>query len=290
MPSKFSITDYYTTSLKLGIACLFSREFRLEGIKRIANPLSFPRPEEFRLALHDLAPQVDAGRVLDVGSPKLPLVVLARTRPELDLYSCDILESFLKPTQQFLETQGLGERLDKTIHLSVEDARRLSFPDEYFDWIYSISVLEHIADEGEDGRSKGDTGAIRDIARVLRPGGSITLTVPFKAEGYREEFLDGTVYEREAPRGSKSFYQRYYDRAALMERLIEPSTLICEALVFFGEPGRIKVEPFWNRIPMKVKAPLLPFQGLIGNVLFRTLPDSEWQKASGVALRLKKPV
>jgi SAM-dependent methyltransferase len=49
------------------------------------------------------------------------------------------------------------------------DATRLPFPDASFDRIIAAEVLEHIPD---------DVAAIRELARVLRPGGSMTVTVP----------------------------------------------------------------------------------------------------------------
>jgi SAM-dependent methyltransferase len=49
------------------------------------------------------------------------------------------------------------------------DATRLPFPDGTFDHIIAAEVLEHIDD---------DFGAIRELVRVLRPGGTIAATVP----------------------------------------------------------------------------------------------------------------
>jgi SAM-dependent methyltransferase len=49
------------------------------------------------------------------------------------------------------------------------DATRLPFPDGSFDRIIAAEVLEHIPD---------DVGAIRELARVLRPGGAMAVTVP----------------------------------------------------------------------------------------------------------------
>ena len=49
------------------------------------------------------------------------------------------------------------------------DATRLPFPDGTFDRIIAAEVLEHIPDDG---------AAIRELARVLRPGGTMAVTVP----------------------------------------------------------------------------------------------------------------
>jgi SAM-dependent methyltransferase len=49
------------------------------------------------------------------------------------------------------------------------DATRLPFPDGSFDAIIVAEMLEHIPD---------DTAALREIARVVRPGGTVAVTVP----------------------------------------------------------------------------------------------------------------
>jgi SAM-dependent methyltransferase len=49
------------------------------------------------------------------------------------------------------------------------DALSLPFPDHAFDRIIAAEVLEHIPD---------DVGAITELARVLRPGGTMAVTVP----------------------------------------------------------------------------------------------------------------
>ncbi|HLG12621.1 MAG TPA: class I SAM-dependent methyltransferase [Dehalococcoidia bacterium] len=267
------------------MGCLLQKDHRLEGLKRILNPLSFSRPAEFREALYHLAPSESVQRVLDIGSPKLPVVILLKERPGLELYATDIIAEFAETTAAFLSAAGFGERIGSAVHLQQEDARRLSFEDGYFDWVYSISVLEHVADEAGDA---GDTLAIQEVARVLRPGGCVTITVPFDASGYREEYVRGGVYERSEVDGQSTFYQRHYDDAALRERLIVPSGLECEAIVYLGENAPVAVEPWWNQIPMKLKVPFLPFQGLVGNLLFSRLPTADVRLAKGVALRLRK--
>jgi ubiquinone/menaquinone biosynthesis C-methylase UbiE len=49
------------------------------------------------------------------------------------------------------------------------DATRLPFPDGWFDAVIVAELLEHVPN---------DTAALREIARVLRPGGALAVTVP----------------------------------------------------------------------------------------------------------------
>ena len=49
------------------------------------------------------------------------------------------------------------------------DATRLPFPDEAFDKVIAAEILERVPDDGQ---------AMAEIARVLRPGGTVAVTVP----------------------------------------------------------------------------------------------------------------
>jgi len=64
-----------------------------------------------------------------------------------------------------------GELVPGTMHTAAVqgDALHLPFPDGAFDRVICSEVLEHIPD---------DLGAMRELARVLRPGGTMAVTVP----------------------------------------------------------------------------------------------------------------
>jgi SAM-dependent methyltransferase len=222
---------------------------------------------------------LDGRHVLDIGSPKLPVLLIAR-HARCELYATDIRDYFIGPTTHFLTCAGLGHRLGRDLHLEVQDARRLTYPDGSFDGVFSISVLEHIPDDG-------DTQAVRQIARVLRPGGVAALTVPFAAGGCREEYVQGGIYERQG--GDRpTFYQRHYDLASLHARLVEPSGLKLAELTFFGEP-RIRFERYGNRIPMRWKAPLRWAQPFVAKMLLKRIGVDRLDAACGAALKLEKP-
>jgi SAM-dependent methyltransferase len=276
MPRPFSLLDYYLTSVEVGFKSL-PGGYRKEAAARILNPLSYPRYMEFQLALKPLLP-VNGRRVLDIGSPKLPVLLLAKHARSCELYATDIRDYFIAPTAHFLTKIGKGDRLGKDIHLCVQDARHLTYDDEFFDRIFSISVLEHIPDSG-------DSQAVQEIARVLRPGGAVTVTVPYDHAGYREEFVSGPVYERRE--AGRTFYQRHYDRQALQQRLLDPSGLRVLDVTFFGEPG-FQVEPWWNQIPMRWKVPLLWAQPFAARVFLKQLAPAQLHAAAGVAVRLRK--
>jgi SAM-dependent methyltransferase len=272
----YSLPDYYLTSIVVGARCLKSRYVR-EAAGRIVNPLSYPRYMEYRLALDGLAP-FDGLRVLDVGSPKLPALLIGQNAAT-ELYATDIRDYFIGPTSHFLRKLGHGDRIGRNVHLQVQDARHLSYPDAFFDRIFSISVIEHIP-------NSGDSDALRELARVLKPGGMLSLTVPFHDAGYYEEFVEGDVYERSAQHGG-TFYQRHYDMSSLMARVIGPSGLQVDDITWFGEPG-VRFERYWNRISMRWKLPLLWAQPFLANVFLKRLTAEQRGAAVGVAVRLTR--
>lgn len=69
-----------------------------------------------------------------------------------------------------------------------EDMEALTFPDDSFDLVVSNEVLEHVVDIDQ---------ALREVARVLRPGGCLVASHPFLAmsiEGdVRARMVDGEV-------------------------------------------------------------------------------------------------
>jgi SAM-dependent methyltransferase len=273
---QFGLFDYYLTSLWAGLRALPGRRYTRESIARIVNPLSYPRLMEYELVM-ELLGDVSGCRILDIGSPKLPVLVLAR-HTKSQIFATDIRDYFVGPTAHFLRRIGLASRL-VDIHLEVQDGRRLTYADDSFDKVFSISVLEHIPDDG-------DGLALREIARVLRPGGVVALTVPFRAAGHHDEYVSGDVYERKAT-GAPTFYQRRYDLKTLEERLIAPSGLELTAMIPFGEP-HVAFERYWNAIPLAWKLPVLWTQPFVAKALLRRLPMDRVDLACGMALRLTK--
>ncbi|HET6793918.1 MAG TPA: class I SAM-dependent methyltransferase [Acidimicrobiales bacterium] len=84
------------------------------------------------------------------------------------------------------------------------DACRLPFPDGAFDRVIAAEVLEHIP---------ADRGAVAELARVLRPGGTMAVTVPRFGPELVNWALSDAYHEVEGG------HVRIYRRSALAARL-----------------------------------------------------------------------
>jgi len=71
-------------------------------------------------------------------------------------------------------------------HFVLGDITKTDFPDSFFDAVSAVSTLEHIGLRGRYGISKGDpegdAQAVREIGRILRPGGRLLATLPYGKE------------------------------------------------------------------------------------------------------------
>ena len=60
---------------------------------------------------------------------------------------------------------------DQNIQFNTGDVTRLDFPDEFFDAVICVDVLEHVDHPAQ---------VLRELRRVLKPGGQLVVTVPHK--------------------------------------------------------------------------------------------------------------
>lgn len=227
------------------------------GFKRLVLPASYWRSVEFAYVWRQLTLPPGA-RVLDVGSPKDLAAMLARHRG-YQVLATDILPEPVALSRRYAVAQRLEGEGAGLVHSEVQDGRALTYPDECFDAAYSVSVLEHIPD-------RGDSAAIRELIRVVRPGGVVAVTVPFDRH-YRETFVRGPVYERRPVENEAIFYERHYDRQSLTERLLLPATADIVDLGYWGE-GAVRMAAVLDRLG-RLGLPLYPIEGLLSAVLLQ---------------------
>jgi SAM-dependent methyltransferase len=200
------------------------------GWGRAVRGLDYVRCLEFPLVFEalELAP---GQRILDVGSRTSIFPLFAAVKEEVEVHATD-LDPEVDRLQEHVDR--LGGRMRGTVVVRQADLRDLPYPDDHFDGVTCISVIEHVPGEG-------DSEGMRDLARVLKPGGRLVVTVPFGMTE-RDFFLDETVYS-EGYSGEPVFFQRHYTPETLESRLIGPSGLTVLRRGYFGEGGF----PFFNR-------------------------------------------
>ncbi len=199
------------------------------GLGRAVRGLDYVRCLEFPLVYNhlDLKPGM---KLLDAGARTSIFPPFVASRHEVEVHAVDLDETVMGMTAMADRISLRGTLVAKT-----GDLRSLPYPDDTFDRVTVISVIEHVPDPG-------DIDGIRDLARVLKPGGRLILTVPFGMTD-REFFRDETVYS-ETYRGEPVFFQRHYTPQTLQDRLIGPSGLRVVESGLFGESGF----PFFNRL------------------------------------------
>ena len=277
-PDTYSDWDVYRFGLLAGARTLPVAP--RHAFKRLVLPVEYIRCSEFRYVLEHLDVTADH-RVLDVGSPKLLSLFLA-SRVGANIWATDLVDDFFLPYAAYAASI-LGPEQKRYV-IETQDARTLTYRDESFDRVFSVSVVEHIPDDG-------DARAMREIARVLKPGGIACLTVPWSDSGYLEEFHvpSPDVYWVRSPDGEKMFYQRAYDRCSLHARLLEHDRLELVDLSFWGE-RRIAVEAaiLSRRLPRLVRYAMLPAHFALNRLFLSPLGETERSRKKVACLTLRK--
>jgi arsenite methyltransferase len=126
-------------------------------------------------------------RILDVGCGHGLLLVGAAKRLTsgraigIDIWSqVDQLDNRPENTARNARIEGVADRVE----IQTCDARKLDFPDESFDVAISSSALHNIREKGERDQ------AIREIIRVLKPGGQVAIYDIWFISEYQQIFLE----------------------------------------------------------------------------------------------------
>jgi len=250
----------YAFGLQVAVRNLGLASVRQLGLRKtlgkLFQPIDYSRFEEFTLTLRGLDVR-DSDRLLDISSPKLFALWLTSER-RCAVTATDIMPSVAQEWQAISERLRAARRLAGELRLETEDARALSYPAETFDRVFSISVLEHI--EGT-----GDTAAVREALRVLKPGGLFAFTVPFGLR-YEEQFVRHDVYGHQYL-GTPLFFQRVYDPVALQERLLDIGSCEIVARHYIGE-RRVQFSRYWYRLSDNLRGLLGPLN-YPASMLFR---------------------
>jgi SAM-dependent methyltransferase len=117
---------------------------------------------KLRYLLNDLKPI--HGRVLDIGCGAGSVAkAVKRERPDLEVLGCDVSRSAL----------AVAEASPEGVEFRVAPAEQLPFGDGEFDFVWIFDVLEHV--------EKPEL-VLREVARVLKPGGGFHIVLPLEGQ------------------------------------------------------------------------------------------------------------
>ena len=239
--------EFDTFGRRLGLELLW-RGDRDAGIVSLLNPVK--NRTLFRIRLRTTCfSWATCKEVLDVSSPRLFTLWLAHKYPNLLVHHVNPDKADTAATEAHL-----GTRLDRgNILITNEDATALTFRSDTFDVIVSLSVIEHIPDDG-------DMAALKEMWRVLRPGGRLILTVPFLPKYWDEYFSFDQWGLCSRTTEGLFFGSRYYDKAAIESRINKSLGAQPAKMEIFGERQRGTFfryrEAEWKRgLPESVKDP-----------------------------------
>ena len=196
-------------SALLGLHLLFTRKAEVtcsDIYGLIFWPMDSTRYFEFDFMWHALSKVPRIERYLDVSSPRLFPILILLNKPELiaTLINPDVGD--LSYTANLIKAIGLDDRCGLYDCL----IGSVPFDAESFDVITSMSVVEHIPEDGQ---------AIQKMWELLKPNGRLLLTVPCAAQP-SEQYIDRNEYGLLSPdEGSFFFFQRLYDQRLLEERI-----------------------------------------------------------------------
>ena len=125
----------------------------------IADAIAVQRPTKYKLVREFLGDSLGTAADIGCGPGVFTRHMSARAK---HLVAADIDFECLDRVR--LRNQKLGN-----VEFIVTGADVLPFPDEHLDTILLLEVLEHLVD---------DSAAVREMSRVLRPGGRLVVSVP----------------------------------------------------------------------------------------------------------------
>jgi SAM-dependent methyltransferase len=144
------------------------------------------------------------------------------------------------------------EHLPAAVKLVEASAESLPFDDASFDALTFTYLLRYVDDPG---------ATLRELARVVRPGGRIVVTLPY-ADAYREDWRDSALYVDHGGDDGRHFFGRWYDaehadalRDAVAPALVERGRRLARLSPMAVNRGYERFFPFL--VPLGWAFPLL---------------------------------
>lgn len=136
---------------------------------------------------------------LDVGVGGSGATVIEAARRGVESVGCDLSPEGTLAARRFARAEGVEDRA----HFVICAAESLPFPDRSFRSVSAVAVLEHLDD---------DRSAVRELARILEPGGKAWLTVP-----HAFRYMPPPVWPLYWWHDRRIGHKRHYDARQLVE-------------------------------------------------------------------------
>lgn len=109
-----------------------------------------------------LLPQNENIRILDFGCGDGELInYIKNTNPKSQLYGVDVSKKIINLNRK---------KIKHAKFYTVDDGEKLPFPNNYFDFIVSTDVIEHVYNTDV---------TFKELSRVLKPKGKLLLSTPY---------------------------------------------------------------------------------------------------------------
>ena len=234
---------------------------------------SFPstyRPENWRVSFvrrifRSLGIERGQGAYLDVGVGGSGATVIEAARLGVEATGCDLSVPGVLNASKLARSESVAEHA----HFVACTAESLPFPDDAFACASAVAVLEHVED---------DPKAAAELARVVRPGGRLWITVPL---AYR--YILPPLWPVYAWHDRKLGHKRHYDESGLVG-LLRRSGLVHAETTYTGHAVKVlqlavdRLLPsstprgnrvWWRLERLDLRASHRPYGALQLNVVFR---------------------
>lgn len=173
--------------------------YRLPNIRimlsTLTNPIDSTRYVEFTFIINCMKKYgISFNHALDVSSPFMLAYLFSKKK--------HITKTDINSHEEKVIFQS------ETLEFRLEDATGLSFTDNQFDFVYSVSVIEHIYGEY--------INAISEMIRVAKPKSYIYITFPVSKQ-HVEEWIDTDIYSNQFKQQNSLFFQYRFNEDDVFE-------------------------------------------------------------------------
>jgi len=226
--------------------------------KLLIGGIDFYRCFEYAETIQKLN-RLEGKIVLDIGSSDTVFPQFM-AKEGAEVYAVDILDTVKKQ-------RGWSDALEVEVGALIADGKLLPFRDNTVDICTCISTIEHAQP------SDGDTLIMREIERVLSPGGLAFVSIPYSR----------TYDERLYP--DRRGFMRRYNENSLHERVVGVTALRLINKIYYGDERYCGVANAWYQSPIAIKVATAWMRTFIGSFIVSNTTPS---KAGGVFLVFRK--